>query len=38
MDLCPKHGVTICDPANPTELSILWSENDVERFARRNLN
>jgi hypothetical protein len=33
MDLCPKDGVTICDPTqNPLRLSILRSEEDIERF------
>jgi hypothetical protein len=33
MDLCPKDGVTICDPARDGgRLRILWSESDVERL------
>jgi len=33
MDLCPKSGVTVCDPEKPGSLSILWSAEDIERIA-----
>lgn len=33
MDLCPKGGVTICDPSqNPPRLQILWDVEDLDRF------
>jgi predicted metal-binding protein len=32
MDLCPKDGVTICDPCNPTRLSILRGDDDIGRL------
>ena len=33
MDLCPKDGVTVCDPAEtPLRLSILRSKGDIEKM------
>ena len=33
MDLCPKDGVTVCNPARaPNQLVILWSEEDIGRL------
>ncbi|WP_263411187.1 hypothetical protein [Terriglobus tenax] len=34
MDLCPKHGVTVCAPEDDSsQLVILRSEKDLERIA-----
>jgi predicted metal-binding protein len=32
MDLCPKDGVTVCDPCSPARLSILMSADDLDRL------
>jgi len=32
MDLCPKGGVTVCDPCEPTRLFILRSVDDLGRL------
>jgi hypothetical protein len=39
MDLCPKSGVTICDPREfPGRLFILRSENDIDELYFRALH
>lgn len=36
MDLCPKDGVTVCNPAEmPLRLSILRSKGDIERMVHK---
>jgi predicted metal-binding protein len=33
MDMCPKDGVTVCNPAKqPAGLSILRGEDDIDRM------
>lgn len=33
MDLCPKDGVTVCDPRNPSRLMILRREADIRTIC-----
>ena len=30
MDLCPRKGITICDPLEPHRISVLRSDVDLE--------
>jgi hypothetical protein len=32
MDLCPKNGVTVYNPFEPSRVSILRGEGDIERL------
>jgi predicted metal-binding protein len=34
MNLCPKDGVAVCDPCNPTRLAILRHAEDIERLRQ----
>src|SRR5580693_3871611 len=37
MDLCPKGGVTVCNPVKtPNRLSILRNEEDIDRLFHEN--
>jgi predicted metal-binding protein len=34
MDLCPKNGVTVCIPEQPTKLAVLHDEQGIDQLYR----